>query len=298
MLRLALALLLGLSGVAHAQYNVPSQVTGSSVEIARGDAGVAKAPPARGWELGTSLDFVTRDGGALGGGLKFTDLVLLRAHGLVVLGERTELFGGVDLLPKQPSTTDELLWQSALVGLRQTWSKSLSGYARAQGGPAVARDGYWVMGEAAAQARVTLAEKVLYWESTLGGTYTQLFPDRGSKALWQTEALAQTGVAVRDDRGVFAAWLNFGFHFPVVARPRPSAPDPATDRALDPQTRVDVSLGMRIGVNRGLDLFIEAAILDRGERDQPRTTLPILAGGTDQRRLLFGFNRRFGARRR
>jgi hypothetical protein len=231
--------------------------------------------------------------------LKFTDVVLFRAHGLVALGRRTELFAGVDLLPKQPSYTDELLWQSALLGARYRFNDPWSAYVRGQGGPGLARDGYWLVGEAALQYKLDLAEKTLFWESALGGTYTQLFPDAPAEdPFWQTELLAQSGIAVRERRGVFAAWLAFTFQFPLVGRPKPSSPDPGSGRSLDPQTRVGVAVGMVLGVSKSVDLFAEVSVLDRGDLDAPTTTLPILGGGFDQNRFVFGFNRRFGDRRR
>jgi hypothetical protein len=303
-LLVAVVVLVGmLGGTAHAQYNVPSQATGdysSRVQLAATDTQVIATGESKtrlGYEFGASLDFLTRDRAPGEKAIKFTDVVLFRMHGLLAIGNRTELFAGVDLLPKQPSYTDELVWQGALLGARFTLGKTLSTYVRTQGGPEIGRDGYWAIGEAAAQAKIHLAEKVLFWESTLGGTYTQLLPDEPvTKAFWQAELLAETGIAIREKHGVFATWLTFSFHFPVVARPLGSDPDP--DRgSLDPQTRVGVSLGALIGVTRGLDFFFEVATLDRGDLEDPRTTLPILAGGFDQRRILFGFNRRFGSRR-
>ena len=154
---------------AWAQYNVPSQATGEArtLEIA-GDPRPSAAAPQLGWEVGASLDFLMRDGAGELEGFKFTDVVFLRLHGLVAVSKRTELFAGVDLLPKQPSNTDELLWQSALLGARVGLGEKLSAYLRGQGGPAQGRDGAWAMGEAAAQARVPLAENVLFWRARLG----------------------------------------------------------------------------------------------------------------------------------
>jgi hypothetical protein len=118
-----------------------------------------------------------------------------------------------------------------------------------------------------------------------------------TRRFWQTELLAETGIAIREKRGYLATWLTFSFHFPLVSRPTTSAPDP--DRgALDPQTRVGVAMGMLVGVTRGLDLFFELSTRDRGDLEDPQTTLPILSGGFDQARVLFGFNKRFGTRRR
>ncbi|HVK88802.1 MAG TPA: hypothetical protein VM513_32000 [Kofleriaceae bacterium] len=301
---IALVLVLG-TGVASAQYNVPAQATGRSESlvlassgsddqvIARGDA-----PLKLGYEMGASLDFLTRDRAAGAAEYKFTDVVFFRVHGLLAVGTKTELFGGVDLLPKQPSFTDELVWQGALVGVRRSLSDKYGLYLRGRGGPELDRQGYWAMGEAAAQAKIHLAERALYWDSTLGVTYTQLFPDQGRDLTWQTELLAETGIAIRDRRGFFAMWFNFTFHFPLAAMPPPGDPDPETGLVLDPQTRVGVALGALVGVTKSLDFFLETSILDRGDLQDPTTTLPILSGGFDQTRFLFGFNKRFGARRR
>ena len=224
--------------------------------------------------------------------------MLFRVHGLLAIGRQGELFGGVDLLAKQPSYTNELIWQGALLGARYGFTQRLSGYVRAQGGPMLDRDGYWGMGEVAAQSKIELAEKALFWDSTLGGTYTQLDPDEPvSKRFWQAELLAETGLAIRERKGFFAMWLTFSFHFPLVGRPEVSAPDPVRG-ALDPQTRVDVAFGMLAGVTKSLDFFLEVSTHDRGDLEDPQTTLPILSGGFDQGRILFGFNKRFGTRRR
>jgi len=302
---LVIGILLGATMPAAAQYNVPSQATGDSSRLVLATdehqqviATTEPAPLKLGYEFGASLDFLTRERAPGEKALKFTDVVLFRVHGLLAIGPRGELFAGVDLLAKQPSYTDELVWQGALLGARLGFTKELSGYVRTQGGPSLDRDGYWGMGEVAVQSKIGLAEKILFWDSTLGGTYTQLFPDEPvTKRFWQGELLAETGLAIRERKGFFATWLTFSFHFPLVARPKGSAPDP--DRgSIDPQTRVGVSLGMLAGVTKALDFFIEVSTHDRGDLEDPRTTLPILSGGFDQGRILFGFNRRFGTRRR
>ncbi len=300
---LVFAMLLGTTAPALAQYNVPSQATGDSsrLALATDQQQVIAVDPSKselGYEFGTSLDFLTRDRAPGEKALKFTDVVLFRVHGLLAIGKHGELFAGVDLLAKQPSYTNDLAWQGGLLGARMGFTNKLSGYVRVQGGPGLDRDGYWGMGEIAMQSKLHLAEKVLFWDSTLGGTYTHLFPDEPvAKRFWQAELLAETGIAIRERKGFFATWLTFSFHFPLVARPEGGAPDP--DRgALDPQTRVGVSLGMLAGVTKSLDFFVEVSTLDRGDLEDPRTTLPILSGGFDQRRVLFGFNKRFGTRRR
>lgn len=299
---LVIAVLLGATAPASAQYNVPSQATGDSSRqvLAYEEKQVIATEPKTelGYEFGASLDFLTRDRALGEKALKFTDVVLFRVHGLLAIGRKGELFAGVDLLAKQPSYTNELIWQGGLLGARLGLTENFSGYVRAQGGPMLERDGYWGMGEVAVQSKIGLAEKVLFWDSTLGGTYTLLVPDEPvTKQFWQAELLAETGLAIRERKGFFAVWLTFGFHFPLVARPKLSDPDP--DRGgLDPQTRVDVSLGMLAGVTKSLDFFVEVSTRDRGDLEDPTTTLPILSGGFDQGRILFGFNKRFGTRRR
>jgi hypothetical protein len=301
---LVFAVLLGATAPASAQYNVPSQATGDSsrMVLAKDEQQViaigAESKADLGYEFGASLDFLTRDRAPGEKALKFTDVVLFRVHGLLAIGKDGELFAGLDLLAKQPSYTNDLAWQGGLLGARMGFTPKLSGYVRVQGGPGLDRDGYWGMGEVALQSKIHLAEKVLFWDSTLGGTYTQLFPDEPvTKRFWLGELLAETGVAIRERKGFFAMWLTFSFHFPLVGRPEASSPDP--DRGyIDPQTRVGVSLGVLAGVTKSLDFFVEASTHDRGDLEDPRTTLPILSGGFDQGRILFGFNKRFGTRRR
>jgi hypothetical protein len=301
---LVMAILVGATAPAAAQYNVPSQATGDSSRMVlamdeQQQVIATEGPKTElGYEFGASLDFLTRDRAPGEKALKFTDVVLFRVHGLLAIGRQGELFAGVDLLAKQPSYTNELVWQGGLLGARYGFTPKLSAYVRTQGGPNLARDGYWGMGEVAVQSKLAIAEKVLFWDSTLGGTYTQLYPDEPvTKRFWQAELLAETGLAIRERKGFFAMWLTFSFHFPLVGRPERDAPDP--DRgALDPQTRVGVSLGILAGVTKSLDFFLEVSTRDRGDLEDPQTTLPILSGGFDQGRILFGFNKRFGTRRR
>ena len=174
-----MAALLGATAPASAQYNVPAQATGDSsrTQLAYEEQQVIAVDPKApdvGYEFGASLDFLTRDRAPGEKALKFTDVVLFRVHGLLAIGRQGEIFGGVDLLAKQPSYTNELVWQGGLLGARYGFTPKLSAYLRAQGGPNLDRDGYWGMGEVAVQSKLAIAEKVLFWDSTLGGTYTQL----------------------------------------------------------------------------------------------------------------------------
>jgi hypothetical protein len=284
-----------------AQYSVPAEATsGQRVGSARSKVH-DELVRAAGWEVGASLNFITSDGlGYLGGDptvadrrLKFTDVVLLRLHGLWSVAGSLELFAGTDIVPKQPSYTDELIWQGSSAGVRYGFSNSIAWWARGHGGPQLGRAGYWAGAETAVQYKQAL-EEVLFWETDLGVNYGRLlFDDDFGAAYWQTEILAKSGIAIREPKGYFGAWLSFAFHFPVASHPGRDDIDPMTDPFLDPQTRVGMQLGALIGISRTVDLFMEWDILDRGDGIAPETTLPVLNGGFDQKQLIFGFMRRF-----
>jgi hypothetical protein len=240
------------------------------------------------------VNFLTSAPSLGGEELEFTDLVLLRLHGLIGLGDSAELFVGTDVLPKQPSYTDELAWQGSLLGVRAKLDKNFSAWARASGGPMLGREGYWVSGDAAVSYRMAL-EKFIFFESSLGWTHTQLFFDRDTEdPFYVEEVFTKWGLALRDRKGRLGAWLSFDYVYPVVSDPDLGAPDPVSGGALDPQPRVNFHLGTIVGISKTVSLFVEWSILDRGDLENPFTTLPFLNTGFDQRQLLFGFIRRFG----
>jgi len=279
---------------AFAQYSVPSQAASSSERVGTARSKVREelvSPD--GWEVGASLNFITSEPSLGGEDLKFTDMVLLRLHGLVSVGGSVELFGGTDVLPKQPSYTDELVWQGALGGARFKVGDSFAAWIRATGGPQLDQSGWWLGGNAALQYKLAL-EKVLFFEAALGWGHSQLLFDEDTDgAFFLDEIFTQVGIALRDPKnGHFGAWLMFDYFVPVLSSP--DTADPVSGGFLDPQPRVNFHLGGLIGVSESVDLFIEWSILDRGEIESGPTTLPILNGGFDQKQLLFGFMRRFG----
>src|SRR5690606_35209207 len=107
------------------------------------------------WEIGASLNFITSEESLGDETLAFTDVMLLRLHALVALGDY-ELFAGSDILPKQPSYTDELVWQGALAGVRASFGTRWSAWLRAQGGPQLGREGYWISADVAAEHHYAL----------------------------------------------------------------------------------------------------------------------------------------------
>lgn len=297
---LAASLVLGAwAATAHAQYSVPSQASRSgsddAMEIASSPIEMVKRkPPALPWELGASLNFVTSEESLAGEKLAFTDVMLLRLHALVSLG-RFDVFAGTDILPKQPSYTNEHVWQGSLAGFRTNIDKNISVWARGQGGPQLDKAGFWASADAAAQYRYELQD-VLFFESSLGFAHTHLFfkEDVGRK-YFLDEVFTTVGLALRDpDHGKFGVWLNFDYYYPIFSRPTNGNPDPVTLGSIDPQPRVNMHLGALGAITDNVSLFVDYSILDRGDLETANTTLPVLNTGFDQRQIIFGFMRHFG----
>jgi hypothetical protein len=295
-LALIFAALTAFPGPLRAQYSVPSQASSSDstrLQIARDEPSEFTEEPIP-WELGGSLNFVTSEPSLGGEELKFTDVMLLRLHSLVTPTEGLNVFAGVDILPKQPSYTNEHPWQGALLGARWVLDENFAVWARGTGGPLLDRQGYWLSGAMAGQFRLSL-EKTLFFESALGSNYSQLFYDTNTdKPFVLAEIFTEIGLALRDRHEDFGLWLRFDYYYPVAGHPNLDFPDPTTGLALDPQPRVNFHLGALVSVTRKLALFLEWSILDRGDLEDPATTLPVLNRGFDQQQLVFGFMRRFG----
>jgi hypothetical protein len=68
-----------------------------------------------------------------------------------------------------------------------------------------------------------------------------------------------------------------------------------TGVAIDPQPRLDFKIGTAISLNRW-DLYVELAVVDRGDLANPATRLPVLDGGFDQRQVIFGVTRHIDTR--
>ncbi len=280
--------------IANAQYSVPSQASQTesqrAVEVSESSDGMTMILPEEKkkipWEMGVSLNFITSEPSLGDKSLVFTDLMLLRLHTLVALGT-FELFAGSDILPKQPSYTDELVWQGSLAGVRTTFGSDISAWARGQVGPQLGKNGQWYSGDAAVEHHYAL-QKMLFVDSSLGWSHTQLvYKDDTANASYTDELFTRVGLSFRDPRkGLFAAWANVDYYLPIVH-----------DAGLDPQPRVNMRLGALGAVTRNVDLFIEYSILDRGDLEDPATTLPALGGGFDQNTLILGFMRHFGPKR-
>src|SRR5450432_3749015 len=114
---LTLAMLASLGGPAMADPSKPSSVDEATISMQGASSmrsvaqNVLVAPD--GSELTGAMKFIMSDPSLGGEPLKFTDLGLFELTGRWSVMSKLELSANVDMLPKQPSFTDEKAWQSA-----------------------------------------------------------------------------------------------------------------------------------------------------------------------------------------
>lgn len=236
-------------------------------------------PP--GWDVGGELRLITADHG-LGDGraLKLTDVGLLRTRVRYTADKRVELFGGLDVLAKQPAYTDLPVFQGATAGLRVGVTRMLGLAASASGGPTTVDDGLW--GSVGTQLVFRAhPDQTLSFQLAGGGKATSVrLADADDP--WLVEGTVGGRAMFHTPRGEWGTWLGVGLAVPL-----------ASAGGLEPNTRLDLSVGSVYAVAREFDVYIEGAIVDRGEADLPATTLPVLDGGFDQRQLVVGVVGRF-----
>ncbi len=240
----------------------------------------AVGPP--GWDVGGELRLITSDQG-LGTepALKLSDVGLFRARIRATASRRIETFGAIDLLAKQPSYTNELVIQGATFGVKVAVSRKWALSTSLAGGPTLGRTGYWGGGGTAMIYRAH-PDETLSFQASLGASATALRLDAVAENPWLTEASAGGMIMIHSPNGWFGMWLGAGLNVPVVH-----------SDALDPATRLDLTVGTVYAVVKDWDIYIEAGIFDRGDRGHPETQLPILDGGFDQRTIVVGVTRRF-----
>ena len=93
---------------------------------------------------------------------------------------------------------------------------------------------------------------------------------------------------IRDPHGVVGGWVGMSYAVPVSTR----GFDPTTDqRARSGSRAPDFRVGGVLSIAENWDLFAEYLVVDRGDRNNPATQLPVLDGGFDQRQVIFGVTR-------
>lgn len=238
-----------------------------------------------GGELTGAMRFVTTDQPALGTDqLRFSDLALLDLAARWSLIPRLEVSGQLALVPKQPSTSSEKVWQRAGISLRTPLGDHLALALGGAGGHLLDHTGSWESGSLLVQWRKTISEFVQF-DVSGGAEVTDLRAPHSTSA--QITELATSGSIVFHDTWRWGGWICVGYAVPVGAR----GTDPTTMLDVDPRPRVDLRLGTVLAVSRIWDVFAEYSVIDRGDIAAPATRLPILDGGFDQRQFLLGVTR-------
>ena len=229
-----------------------------------------------GWDVGGELRFITSDLGLVEGrALKLTDVGLVRARVRYTGLQRVEAFAAVDALAKQPAYSDAGPLQGLSAGLKIAVSPKWALAASTTGGPTLGVDGLWGTAATAVVFRAH-PDETLSFQATAGGDATALRFD-AARDEWLAEATAGGQVMFHAPNGIFGSWLGASLAVPV-----------ASSSGLEPNTRLDVTIGSVYAVAKDWDVYAEGAIVDRGDAGMAATMLPILDGGFDQRQLTIG----------
>lgn len=290
--RWTLAALVALGGVASAErISEDSGVTtGELVSVgssARGVAGDYLVLPSGG-ELTAQMKFVTAGPLFSDKKLEFTDLALFGLTGRWSLFSRLELAASVDLLPKQPAYTDEKPWQSAGATLRSPLGRRVAIAVSGSGGHLLGHSGMWTREALMIEWKKPIDDEFLSFDVAAGIDGLGLSAPKTTKSTaFITELSINTTALFRVPNGKWGGWVGIGYAVPVQA----SGHDPTTEIRIDPQPRLDFHMGSVLALVPKWDLFVDFAVVDRGELSDPSTRLPILDGGFDQRQVIFGVTR-------
>jgi hypothetical protein len=261
-----------------------------SVAVEKSHRGVAQdylVLPSGG-ELAAQMRFLTADNMLDGDKLKFTDLALFGLSGRWSLFTKLEVSASVDLLPKQPSFTNEKPWQSVGFAMRSPLGRHVALSIAGAGGHLMDHVGMWTREGASVEWNKPVHEKFLSFDVEAGINGLGLkSPDTTKSSAYMTELAFRTTALFHEPEGHWGAWLGIAYAVPVQASGR----DPTTELAIDPQPRLDFHIGTVLAAVQKWDIFFDFAVIDRGDRARPETQLPILDGGFDQKQIIFGITR-------
>ncbi|WP_437304654.1 hypothetical protein [Sorangium sp. So ce388] len=250
--------------------------------------------PAGGLELGGEMTLVTSELSLRrdpdGEGLAFTDVGLLSLNGRYSFGP-VELAAAMALLVKQPDTADELVPQNGSLAGRVALGDGQALTLRLAGGPLLGDLGLWEGGELLLQAK-RAAHSTLVFQGALGGAFTHLdFAEDTEQPFWLGEVVVDAETILRTPVRAFSLWLGVDLRFPVLHNPDNHDPDPSG--FLAPTTRLNVYVGTAYSYVEDWDLYLRVAVLDRGDKAEPWTMVPILDGGFDQQQFSLGVMHRW-----
>lgn len=242
-----------------------------------------------GVDVGGRLRLLTADDALGSGKLKLTDLVLFDVTMAWAFARRFELDARLSVLPKQPSTTDEEIFQGGSLTIRRELTRRTGLAVAGSTAPLLGLDGLAFGASAALLYKHRLNELVSF---SLAGGASALFlrPTSGfdDDAPYLVEGAGHAEVLVRIPNGVWGAWLGTSYALPAAD----SGVEPTSGMPLDSQPRLDLTIGTGVQLADEWDLAFDASIVDRGDLAQPATRLPILDGGFDQLQLSIGITRR------
>jgi hypothetical protein len=223
--------------------------------------------------------------------LALTDLALLRLNLRRSFADWLELYAGMDLLPKQPTTTDALLFQGAQLGAQAEFAKGFSASLGGAAGPLFGAEGVFYRTGTGLSWKTSVSE-YLRFALGLGNGWTILnYEPPTSSPFWLGEVITHAETQFGDNNA--SMWVGIDYAVPFASRPHMTAPD-ARRGYLDPQVRLNLEAGAALSLHSdGWNVYTSYTIVDRGELDRPETTLPILDGGFDQQQVVLGVEYRF-----
>jgi len=243
-----------------------------------------------GGELTAQMRFVTADALLDGERLAFTDLALFGLSARWSLFTKLELAAAVDFLPKQPSDTEEKAWQSVSGTLRSPLGAHVALALGGAGGHLLGHSGMWTAESLTLEWRKPIHELLTFdVQAGVNGLGLSAKQTTSSTA-FLTEVSLRAMALFHDPHGHWGGWVGLAYALPVQASGR----DPTTDMEIDPRARVTFHGGGVVSLVPKWDVFVDFAILDRGDADNRATELPILDGGFDQKQIIFGVTRHFG----
>jgi hypothetical protein len=238
-----------------------------------------------GAELGTDLKLITADSLA-GMPVKFSDLALFTARGRIAIGGRVDLSIDTTLLPKQPSFTDEKAWQSVAGTARVAIGDYHALVLGVGGGHLLDHGGEWIESTIALERRKPLTE---YMSFDLRAGWDLIDLDAVESSAHVGELSFQVATHFHDPTGHIGGWLGVAYAVPVWS----GGVDPTDGLAVDPQPRLDLHVGCVLVPVAEWDVYIDGAVIGRGDAQNPATRLPILDGGFSQRQVTLGLVRHF-----
>ena len=292
-----LVALTSLAGVAAADHGGVSKTATEAISAERSYRGVAQdylVLPSGG-ELTAQMRFVTAQAMLDGDSLAFSDLGLFGLSGRWSLFTRLELSAQVELLAKQPASTEEKPWQSVGFGLRSPLGRHVALAISGGGGHLLDHQGSWTGESLTIEWKKPIDEDFLDFDIEAGLSGLGLAsPNTTKSSAFLMETMMRTSALFHDPKGHIGAWLGLSYSVPFQHRGK----DPTTELLIDPQPRLGFQAGVVLSPVKKWDIYAAFSVIDRGDRADPTTQLPILDGGFDQQQVIFGVTRHIEAGRK